>query len=122
ITSVGCLVTQLFPSQVAELCTVEPALIEMSRRAIRIFFLAFPVVGCQIIIQNFFQSIGKPKVSIFLSLTRQLIFLLPFLWILPPMMGIEGVWASMCSSDFLAFVVAVITAIIIFKRSFKNAA
>ncbi|MDE6802891.1 MAG: MATE family efflux transporter [Muribaculaceae bacterium] len=122
ITSVGCLVTQLFPSQVAELFTVEPALIEMSRRAIRIFFLAFPVVGCQIIIQNFFQSIGKPKVSIFLSLTRQLIFLLPFLWILPPMMGIEGVWASMCSSDFLAFVVAVITAIIIFKRSFKKAA
>ncbi|MDE5607609.1 MAG: MATE family efflux transporter [Muribaculaceae bacterium] len=120
ITSLGCLVTELFPNQVAGLFTIDEGLIEMAHKGFRIFFLAFPVVGCQIIIQNFFQSIGKPKVSIFLSLTRQLIFLLPFLWILPPMMGVDGVWASMCSSDFLAFIVAVITAIIIFKRSFNK--
>ncbi|MDE7396686.1 MAG: MATE family efflux transporter, partial [Muribaculum sp.] len=74
-----------------------------------IYFLFFPLVGCQIVIQNFFQSIGKPGLSIFLSLTRQLIFLLPFLMILPRHFGIDGVWASVCGSDLLAFLLAAVT-------------
>ena len=74
------------------------------------------VVGCQIIIQNYFQSVGKPKISIFLSLTRQLIFLLPFLFILPRHWGIDGVWASMSASDAMAFVTAIITLIIMNRR------
>ena len=67
-------------------------------------------------IQNYFQSIGKPKLSIFLSLTRQLIFLLPLLWILPPYLGVDGVWASMAGSDVLAFLLAVVTAIVTTRR------
>ena len=62
-------------------------------------------------IQNFFQSVGKPKLSIFLSLTRQLLFLLPFLVFFPKIWGIDGVWASMAASDILAFIVALITMI-----------
>ena len=74
------------------------------------------MVGAQIVIQNYFQSIGKPKLSIFLSLTRQLIFLLPLLWLLPPHYGVDGVWIAMCSSDFIAFAVAVGTAIVMNRR------
>ena len=67
-------------------------------------------------IQNYFQSIGKPKLSIFLSLTRQLIFLVPLLWILPPHYGIDGVWTAMCTSDFIAFVLALVTVLIMNRR------
>ena len=64
---------------------------------------------CQIVIQNYFQSVGKPKISIFLSLTRQLLFLIPFLIILPKQFGIDGVWASIAVSDLIAFVFAIVT-------------
>lgn len=120
ITTVGWIITELFPDQVSELFTTDQTLIDLARNGSRIYFLFYPLVGCQIIIQNFFQSIGKPKLSIFLSLTRQLIFLIPFLLILPPHWGINGVWASMAGSDALAFTLAVITAIIVLKKLDKT--
>ncbi|MDE6415419.1 MAG: MATE family efflux transporter [Duncaniella sp.] len=109
ITSCGWLVTELMPDTVSSLFTIDEQLIAIAREGFRIYFIAYPVVGCQIVIQNFFQSVGKPKVSIFLSLTRQLIFLIPFLIVLPRKFGIDGVWASMAASDFIAFVFAVVT-------------
>jgi Na+-driven multidrug efflux pump len=82
----------------------------------------FPVVGFQMIISNFFQSIGKAKISIFLSLTRQLIFLVPSLLILPRIMGLNGAWASFPVADGLAAFVAAITLILFYKkfRRFKQ--
>ena len=74
----------------------------------------------QIIITNFFQSIGKPALSIFLSLTRQLIFLLPLLAILPKHYGVTGVWASVGCSDFMAFTLALVTIIVMMKRLSKK--
>ena len=74
------------------------------------------MVGAQIVIQNYFQSVGHPKISIFLSLTRQLIFLIPLLLILPRYWGIEGVWASMTGSDILAAILAIVTVIISIRR------
>ncbi|MDE6316946.1 MAG: MATE family efflux transporter, partial [Muribaculaceae bacterium] len=116
ITTAGWIVTQLFPDTISALFTTDLHLIEIARNGCHIYFLFFPVVGCQIVIQNFFQSIGKPKISIFLSLTRQLIFLIPFLLILPGMYGIDGVWSSVAASDCLAFVVALVTLIIMIRR------
>ncbi|MCF0218382.1 MAG: MATE family efflux transporter [Muribaculaceae bacterium] len=106
ITTFGWLITEIFPDQVSSLFTVDKTLIDITRTGFRIFFLFYPIVGAQIVIQNFFQSIGHPVYSIFLSLTRQLIFLLPGLWILPPIFGIDGVWSAMAISDLLAFLVA----------------
>lgn len=116
ITTAGWVVTELFPDTISGFFTVDRQLVDIARNGFRVYFICFPVVGCQIIITNFFQSIGKPKLSIFLSLTRQLLFLIPFLLILPAFFGIDGVWASMAASDFLAFVVAVITLIIMMRR------
>ncbi|MDE6351629.1 MAG: polysaccharide biosynthesis C-terminal domain-containing protein, partial [Muribaculaceae bacterium] len=123
ITTVGWILTQTIPSTLSGLFTSDKQLIDLATSGFHIYFLIYPLVGCQIVIQNFFQSIGKPQLSIFLSLTRQLLFLLPFLLILPKMYGIPGVWASMAGSDFIAFVIAVITAIIMMRRygkKFKN--
>ena len=116
ITSLGCFLTEVFPDALSRMFTTDARLIEIAREGFRIYFICYPLVGCQIVIQNFFQSIGKPQLSIFLSLTRQLIFLLPFLLILPRYIGIDGVWASMAGSDFLAFVVAVGTLLFMLKR------
>ncbi len=109
ITTSGCLITEFFPDTVSSLFTIERTLIEIAKRGFHIYFLCFPLVGAQIVIQNFFQSVGRPKISIFLSLTRQLIFLIPLLILAPRWFGIDGVWGAMTGSDFLAFIVAIIT-------------
>lgn len=109
ITSIGWIISEGMPDTVSSLFTTDETLTRIAREGFRIYFIAYPVVGCQIVIQNFFQSVGKPQMSIFLSLTRQLLFLIPFLIILPRHWGVPGVWASMAGSDFIAFVVAVVT-------------
>ena len=62
---------------------------------------------CPGLVVSIFTSIGKPRQAIFLSLSRQLIFLIPCLWILPLFFDIAGVWVSFMVSDFLASVVGV---------------
>ncbi len=116
ITAFGCFITEVFPDTLSRLFTVDEGLIAIAREGFRCYFIFYAVVGCQIVIQNFFQSIGKPQISIFLSLTRQLIFLLPFLLTLPRYFGVKGVWLSMAGSDMLAFIVAVITLVIMQRR------
>lgn len=111
ITTTGWAITELIPNAVSAMFTTDKALIDIACRAFRVYFICYPVVGCQIVIQNFFQSVGRPKISIFLSLTRQLLFLIPFLIIIPRFFGTDGVWISMTASDAVAFMVAVITLI-----------
>lgn len=116
MASIGWAATELFPDAISNLFTTDKAMIEIARSGFRIFFIFYPLVGAQIVIQNYFQSIGKPKLSIFLSLTRQLIFLLPLLWFLPPHYGVDGVWIAMCTSDFIAFALALVTVLIMNRR------
>ncbi|MBR5844442.1 MAG: MATE family efflux transporter [Bacteroidaceae bacterium] len=106
VTSLGFIMSRLIPEQVVRLFTSDTTLIDLATNGLRITCTAFCLIGGQIVISNFFQSIGKAKVSIFLSLSRQLIFLIPALLILPGIYGIDGVWASAPLSDVLAFFVA----------------
>ena len=107
------------PYHCARMFTTDPELIKGSIKAIHIIMMMFPLIGSQMVITNFFQCIGKVKISIFLSLSRQLLFLLPLLAILPNFYDINGVWASMPTSDFIAVVVAV-TIMLVFLRRFKK--
>lgn len=116
VSLVGWLLTEIFPDTISNMFTTDKSMISIARDGFRIFFLFYPFVGSQIVIQNYFQSIGMPKLSIFLSLTRQLIFLLPLLWLLPPHYGVDGVWIAMCSSDFIAFALAAATVIVMNRR------
>ena len=79
----------------------------MAAHGLRICVAMFPVIGAQIVIGNFFQNIGMAKTSLFMSLTRQLIFLLPGLLLFPTIWGLDGVWMSLPVSDLLAFLTAV---------------
>lgn len=123
VTIVGWLLTELFPDALSSMFTTDEAMIRIAREGFRIYFICYPVVGVQIVIQNFFQSVGHPVPSILLSLTRQLIFLLPFLWFLPKYFGVNGVWMSMTGSDLLAAIVAIIILCFWFRkinRRFKD--
>ena len=106
ITTFGFLLNELIPSVIVGLFTDDPELLEISRNGLRIMSAAFAIVGMQIVITQFFQSIGKSRISIFLSLSRQLLFLIPCLLILPPFYGTNGVWWSIPITDTVAFVVA----------------
>lgn len=119
IMTTGFIIAMTIPDTCARLFTTDPTLIDLSAKGIRYIMVAFPVVGYQMVVSNFFQSIGKAKISIVLSLSRQLLILLPLLLVLPTMFGINGVWVSMPVSDTLsAFMAAWI--MIVYMRKFKK--
>lgn len=107
ILLVGWGLSMAFPRQIARIFTTDPTLLDLSARGIKIDMLVFFVVGSQAVITNFFQCIGKVKVSIFLSLSRQLFLLLPMAYIFPLFWDLEGVWYSMPASDFVSFAMTI---------------
>ncbi len=117
----GFVFVQLSPHAVVAIFTTDQDLVDMSVQGLRLTFLIFPIVGFQMVVSNFFQSIGKAKKAIFLSLSRQLIILLPCLLTLPYFFGVNGVWVSFPISDSCA---AAIAAILLLKqfRQFKDKA
>ena len=104
VTTVGMLVGELIPELVIRAFGTGPELTQMAVRGFRFLVAMFPVVGAQMVIGHFFQSIGHAGKSIFQSLTRQLLFLVPLLIVLPPIWQLDGVWLSMPISDAIAFI------------------
>jgi len=111
ITVAGFIIIQLFPKQIISLFNKDPQLIAIGSHGIRIYLFMLPIIGFQIVSSNYFQAIGKAKISIFLGLSRQVILLIPLLFILPRFFNLNGVWMSGPSSDALA---SIITAVFIF--------
>ena len=86
--------------------TSDPAVIEAGVKYLRIMFAAVFLVGFQVIGSGLYQSLGKPKQALILSLSRQLIFLIPLVLILPHFFGVYGVWMAFPISDFFACILA----------------
>lgn len=100
IVIVGFLGVQLFPELIVKAFNNSNAeLLEVGSYGLRIILLALPIVGFQIIIGNYFQSIGKAGISVVLTLMRQVILLIPILFILPTFLGLDGVWFASPISD-----------------------
>ena len=116
MTTLTFLVGELLPDVAVRLFTTDEGLISRAAEGFRIVVLFFPIVGFQMVTSNFFQSIGMANKAIFLSLTRQLLFLLPCLIILPTFMGAAGIWWSMPISDLIASLVA---GVLLYKQ-FQN--
>lgn len=121
VTTFTFLVGELIPELTVSIFTTDEGLISRAAEGFRIAILVFPIVGFQMVTSNFFQSIGMANKAIFLSLTRQLLFLLPCLIILPTFMGAAGIWWSMPASDLAASIVA---AVLLYKQfqAFKKSA
>lgn len=106
VTTFGFLIAELFPKLFIVMFTTESELIDIAEKGMRIIFMFFPIVGFQMVTTNFFQSVGMAGKSIFLSLSRQLIFLAPCLVILPIFFDVTGIWMSMAVADALASIIA----------------
>ena len=119
LTTIGFITGMFLPTAITSWFTKDIELRTIAAHALRISVIMFPIIGAQIVITNFFQSIGKAKISIFLSLTRQFLFLIPCLLLLPRFFGMNGAWASMPVSDGLSAIMASVT-IIYFIRNFKK--
>lgn len=102
VTTFGFMASELFPKTIAGFFTHSEELINLSANGLRISLVLFPIVGFQMVATNFFQSIGKARISIILSLTRQLIFLIPGILLLPHFFGLNGIWISMPVADLLS--------------------
>ena len=121
VTTAGFLVGELMPEWCARAFTTDEELIDIAAKGMRIVVMFYPLIGMQMVTTNFFQSIGQAGKSIFLSLTRQLLFLVPLLIILPQFMGVKGVWLPMPSADAISCIVTG-TMLIIQYRKFKQLA
>lgn len=116
VMTLGFILVESFPHLVASIFTTDNTLIEIAVRGLRIVFIFLPIIGFQIVVSNFFQSIGMAGKAIFMSLSRQLIFLLPCLLILPRFFGVDGVWYSLPISDFIATLIALIMFLMQMKK------
>jgi putative MATE family efflux protein len=117
VGTTGFLISELFPHAIASIFTTDKTLIELAIPGLRLVFMFYPIVGFQMVTSNFFQSIGLPKKAIFMSLSRQLIFLLPGLLILPQYFGVKGIWYSLPVADILSSIIAGSMLIIHYKKS-----
>ena len=106
VTSTGFIICEMFPRTLVMMFTSDENLIEVAAKGLRISFMFYPIVGFQMVTSNFFRSIGYAGTSIFLSLTRQLLFLLPLMFILPHFFGLCGIWASMPAADLISCIVS----------------
>ena len=116
VTTICFCIGMFIPRLASGIFTHDEELLNMSAEGMRILTIGFPIVGFQMIGTNFFQCLGMVKKSIILSLSRQLLFLLPLLYCLPLWMGANGVWMSFPISDVLS---AILTAILL-RRLFKK--
>lgn len=114
IASVGWVLGQTIPSTIAGMFVdgtnskEEQLMIQAATQALRTIIIMMPLVGYQIVASGFFQYIGHAKLAIFMSITRQLLFLLPLLWTLPRVLGAFGVWISMPIADCASIILATI--------------
>lgn len=106
------LLFQLFPKEIASFFTDSKEILEMAIPAIRKGFLLFPIVGFQIVSSSYFQSTGKPKKAFILSMSRQVIVLIPLILILPIFLGLDGIWYAPPSSDLIS---GLLTSYILYK-------
>jgi putative MATE family efflux protein len=120
VMTLGSLIAEIFPHTIVSLFTTDKELIKVTAVGMRYVLMTYCLVGYQTVSIVFFQSIGKANLSIILSMTRQFIFLIPLLLILPKYFGVTGVWITMPISDLAAFIATVILMNYEHKRFKKN--
>lgn len=116
ICVLGFLSIELFSQYWIILFTKETSLLELAEYGLRRQVIVFPIVGFQIVSSIYFQAVGKPKLSFFISMSRQILVLIPCLFLLSSIWGLDGVWYASPLSDFIATIVT----FILIKRELKH--
>lgn len=108
ISVLAFIMVETIPDSIVKLFnSTDPGLLGFGRDGLRLGMLALPFVGFQVVAGNFFQSMGKAKIAVLLTLLRQVIILIPLLFILPNHFGLNGIWISMPISDFCSAIIVV---------------
>lgn len=116
VTCAGFLVSECIPGFAVSLFTNDPELKALAVKGLRIINLAFPLVGFQMVATNFFQCLGMVHKSILLSLSRQLLFLVPMIYFLPLFFGYNGVWMSFPVADSLSIILSTTLLVMLFRK------
>lgn len=116
ILTIGFIFVEFFPETIISIFNRDPELMNLTVNGIRVYLFMFPFVSISIIGSTYFQSIGKARIAMFLSLLRQLILLVPLLMILPPFLGLNGVWLAQPISDLLAILITLFFLVKEFKQ------
>ena len=119
LTCIGFVLGTFFSTNIVSLFSSDVKFQAIAARALQISVFMFPIKGLQIVVTNFIQSVGKARLSIFLSFTYEFLFLIPALLILPPFFGLDGAWAALPFSDGLAAIITGFT-FYYFYRKFKT--
>lgn len=115
ISTIGFIILMFFTNTMISIFNNDPDLIEMGTHALRVVVLVLPIVGFQVVGSGYFQAIGKATPALILSMSRQLLFLIPLILVLPRFFGLEGIWAAFPLADFLA----VTLTFIVFMRDMR---
>lgn len=108
ISILAFIMVETIPDSIVKLFnSTDPGLLGFGRDGLRLGMLALPFVGFQVVAGNFFQSMGNAKIAVLLTLLRQVIILIPLLFILPNHLGLNGIWLSMPISDFCSAIIVV---------------
>ena len=113
ISAFGFIAIQFYPQFFIRIFNDDPQLVSIGANGIRIFLFMLPIIGFQVVSANYFQAVGKAPKAMFLSLSRQVIFLIPLLLILPLYFGLNGIWYSAPLADFLS---ALLTALLLYRE------
>lgn len=117
ISILAFILVETIPETIVKLFnSSDPDLLNFGRNGLRLALLALPFVGFQVVVGNFFQSMGNAKVAVLLTLLRQVIILIPLLFILPTHFGLNGIWMSMPISDFVSAIIVVIFLVSYWKK------
>jgi len=104
--TLGLIMIYLFTGQILGLFSADPQYLDVGKHAIRIMLLGMPLIGLNVVSMTVFQALGKARPSFLLSLSRQVLFLIPLVVILPGYFELDGVWAAYPISDLLAFLLS----------------
>ena len=116
VALIGFIVSIAFPHAAVSIFTSDRELIELAAKGLVLINLMLPLVGFQMVTSNLFQCMGMINKSIILSMSRQLLFLLPLLYVMPLMLDSKGIWLSFPISDFLASLVTFIMLMGLLKK------
>nr|WP_245779598.1 MATE family efflux transporter [Desulfoscipio geothermicus] len=120
IASIVWVVTMGIPELLINIFSNDDSVLANGTNALRLIFLLAPIIGFQIVTGGLYQALGKAKTSLMLSMSRQLLFLIPIVLTLPHLYGLEGVWMSFPIADVLAFLFALIILLKDRKMLFSN--
>ncbi|AKB78272.1 Multi antimicrobial extrusion protein (Na(+)/drug antiporter), MATE family of MDR efflux pumps [Methanosarcina horonobensis HB-1 = JCM 15518] len=115
----GLLIIHLFTEQILGLFSADPQYLSVGKHAIKIMLLGMPLIGLNVVAMTLFQALGKARPSFILSLSRQILFLIPLIVILPRFYELDGIWAAYPISDILSFMLSTFLILRVY-RTFKE--